>query len=442
MRFKRLLNFTFILIIVAVSSAFSSESPSFKSTLSLYDRMYIVSKTYSSIKTYFAHWQDVPEFSIESAYRKYLKKAIETEDRFSFDLLMMEFIVELKNGHSWYQDRWLWKNFGQPLGFCLRYISGKWVITESYISELRRGDIIEKIDDIEFEEFYIKNKKYINASSDIEARLKFPFRVFLFPEKFTIETADGRKITIERKTQKFKRPERKTTGKWIKEGDVAFIKIPGFGSSEFEKKAIDYIKKFSRAKAIIVDVRGNGGGNTPGELIDALQDKPYRFWTESTPVNFSLFKAYQEILKMYGKQLPENYKTSLEMFSAFFGNSHLIWTPKFNKPEKSIYKGKLILLVDRACASACEDFVLPFKDNKKAIIIGERTMGSTGQPYVFQFNGGISIGVGTKRAYFPDGSPFEGRGIEPDIKVEPSIEDIKSGRDVVLEKAVELANRK
>jgi carboxyl-terminal processing protease len=43
--------------------------------------------------------------------------------------------------------------------------------------------------------------------------------------------------------------------------------------------------------------------------------------------------------------------------------------------------------------------------------------------------------VGAKRAIFPDGMPFEGVGIKPDVEVTPTIDDLANGKDVVLETA-------
>jgi carboxyl-terminal processing protease len=50
------------------------------------------------------------------------------------------------------------------------------------------------------------------------------------------------------------------------------------------------------------------------------------------------------------------------------------------------------------------------------------------------------LAISVKRLYFPDGSEFEGVGIKPDVEIHPSIESLKSGHDVILEKAVELAD--
>ena len=51
----------------------------------------------------------------------------------------------------------------------------------------------------------------------------------------------------------------------------------------------------------------------------------------------------------------------------------------------------------------------------------------------------MSLTVGSVRCRFPDGAPFEGVGIAPDVPVEPSITDVRDSKDPVLEKAEQLA---
>src|SRR5262249_9634165 len=103
------------------------------------------------------------------------------------------------------------------------------------------------------------------------------------------------------------------------------------------------------------------------------------------------------------------------------------------------YAGRLFLLVDRFCGSACEDFMMPFKDTGRAVIIGETTQGSSGNPYRADLGGGMRIAIGAVRYRFPDGAPFEGVGIVPDQPVERRVSDIAAGRDAVLDRAKELA---
>ena len=102
----------------------------------------------------------------------------------------------------------------------------------------------------------------------------------------------------------------------------------------------------------------------------------------------------------------------------------------------SLFTGRLAILVDAGCHSACEDFAMPFKDNGRAILVGEPTAGSSGQPYYENVAEGMRIAVGTKREFFPDGSRFEGVGITPDIEVLPTAADLRAGRDPELERAL------
>jgi carboxyl-terminal processing protease len=62
-------------------------------------------------------------------------------------------------------------------------------------------------------------------------------------------------------------------------------------------------------------------------------------------------------------------------------------------------------------------------------------------PNLYDFHNGMTLKIAVKRQYFPDGSEFEGVGIKPDIEVRPTSEDLRNGKDPVLEKALELASK-
>ena len=44
--------------------------------------------------------------------------------------------------------------------------------------------------------------------------------------------------------------------------------------------------------------------------------------------------------------------------------------------------------------------------------------------------------------YYPDGTATQRIGIVPDIEVKPTIEGIRAGRDELIEKAIEIIERK
>ena len=122
-----------------------------------------------------------------------------------------------------------------------------------------------------------------------------------------------------------------------------------------------------------------------------------------------------------------------------FKDAQILTPGALHLAAKDAYKGKVFLLFDGSCNSACEDFVEPFKASGRGVLVGEATNGSSGQPYYFDFGNGMSFRISSKRYYLPDGSPFEGVGIKPDVEVKPSLEDWKAGRDPVLAKAMQLA---
>jgi carboxyl-terminal processing protease len=88
--------------------------------------------------------------------------------------------------------------------------------------------------------------------------------------------------------------------------------------------------------------------------------------------------------------------------------------------------------VDGGCFSACEDFLIAFKDNRRATIVGEQTGGSTGQPFTKHFGNGMLISLSMRRVFMPNSSDFEGIGIIPDVEVPTLATDLRSGSDPVL----------
>ena len=78
----------------------------------------------------------------------------------------------------------------------------------------------------------------------------------------------------------------------------------------------------------------------------------------------------------------------------------------------------------------------------RATLVGQKTVGSTGQSLTFPLPGGGSARVCTIKPTYPDGREFVGYGVSPDVLVEPTVEDFLSGRDVVLEVGIEVLRKK
>jgi C-terminal processing protease CtpA/Prc len=85
--------------------------------------------------------------------------------------------------------------------------------------------------------------------------------------------------------------------------------------------------------------------------------------------------------------------------------------------------------------SAAEDFVAAFDAMHRGITVGETTGGSTGQPLFFHLPGGGSARICAKNDRAGDGTVFEGVGLVPTIPVSLTLANVRSGADVVMDRA-------
>lgn len=415
-------------------AAFGQAGPAEK--LSVNDRTYFASKVFELLHVYFNVADATSRLSSDASYRNYLQGVLINDDRHDFDLLTMQFMGELHNGHTFFSDSWLEKAYGQPLGFYAAPCDGKWAVQYSVLNGLKSGDVIVNIEAVGIDDFSRKQQKYISASSAAAQRHNLFLFPYLFPLRFTLTLDDGRKVVVDRTSGK--QSEQRVEGHWLKHGETAYMRIPSFYYPFLEDQALEHASAFQKAKSLIIDLRNNPGGIPPTRLIRALMDRPYRGWKESTIMRVPLFDSYKDTV-----QIPESNGAVdhmpgyLGVLGNQLGNSQLTRDAEYVSPSPIAFHGRLILLVDGGCISACEDFVEPFKDNSRATIVGETTQGSSGTPYFYDFGNGMSVKIAVKREYFPDGSEFEGVGIKPDIEARPSIEDLRNRRDVVLEKALE-----
>jgi len=417
-------NFVFILNLCFVLTTSQTSAQEYEQNLDPARRAYVASRLYAAIQQYFAHWEDVPDLDIDNEFKNYLREAMVAKNRLEFTLASLAFVVRLRNSHSGFTDNDLFKEAGKGHGFAMRCLEGEWVVTESNRSDLSPGDVLREIDGQPIDEFYSDKARYISASTERfrRHRLFDWWRRYLFPLRYTLRLSDGRTVKIDRSGEE-NPPEKRmeTEGRWLEDDRIAYIRVPSWNNKRFQERAMELVQEFRSARELIIDVRGNSGGSSPIRFISALMERPWRWWAESTPMQFGLFSYYAR---------------SRSAFEDFTRPS-MAWPASVQQPD-SVFTGRAVILIDEGCHSACEDFVMPFKDNNRAVLVGEATAASTGQPAFISFGDGMGVAVGTKREYFPAGWKFEGVGIMPDIRVVPTPEDLQAGRDVELEKALEV----
>ena len=122
------------------------------------------------------------------------------------------------------------------------------------------------------------------------------------------------------------------------------------------------------------------------------------------------------------------------------------WFRRPNGPQPILKARKPCALTARRCsASASEMLARYLQLTHRGKIIGDRTSGSVNAARIFRGVIGSVYGVyyaveiAVARAVMVDGDALEGKGVLPDELCFPTGDDLRSGRDPCLNKALELA---
>lgn len=179
--------------------------------------------------------------------------------------------------------------------------------------------------------------------------------------------------------------------------------------------------EFHTAPGIVIDLRGNVGGNA--ELMHTMASY---FFSEEDPASYHWLDYYT-----YDEKANDLVKGFTEDFP--------LYSPK---PELA-YAGAVAVLVDESTASAGEYFPQFLQRRDRAIVVGEHgTEGAGGSVETAALPGGIAFHFTKGRSYFAgtDELNLEAKGVTLDVRVPVSVENEQAkldGQDPVLEAAVE-----
>ena len=103
------------------------------------------------------------------------------------------------------------------------------------------------------------------------------------------------------------------------------------------------------------------------------------------------------------------------------------------------YKGRVILLVNETTQSNPEFQAMAFQSCPQTLTIGSPTSGADGDIVSLPLPGGLMTYFSGIGIFYPDGTPTQTVGVRLDVEVDDTVESLQAGRDLVLEKALELA---
>ena len=251
---------------------------------------------------------------------------------------------------------------------------------------LQTGDIIYAVD-----------KKEVSGMtiSDVAGMVRGPENSIV---ELTLLRHD-KKITknIKRKEIKIK------TVKSSVDKNIGYIQILSFIGSTTSNEFMEALEKTDKTDGLIIDLRGNPGGLLPNAVFIA-----------------NLFIPEGKIVSVVGRN---GYKQDLR-------------APKSNFTVEK----PLVVLVDHSSASASEILSGALKDYNKAKLVGTTTYGKGMVQEVLPLPNETGLNLTIAKYLTPNGNDINKKGIEPDINVELTFEDLKQNRDSQLLTAKKILN--
>ena len=181
-------------------------------------------------------------------------------------------------------------------------------------------------------------------------------------------------------------------------GYIQLTRFSGESANEIEAAILDLQEQ--GATQLILDLRGNGGG-----LLDAAVEVADHFLVDG-PI-------------LYQRSRGEGERV-------------------YEATEETVAPDiPLIILIDGGTASSSEILAGALQDRDRALLVGSSpTFGKGSVQLVYDLSDGSSVHVTASRWFTPDRHQLDQQGLEPDILVTVTQEDIDNGRDAVLNQAV------
>jgi carboxyl-terminal processing protease len=140
----------------------------------------------------------------------------------------------------------------------------------------------------------------------------------------------------------------------------------------------------------------------------------------------------------------------LDISGQFLKNSDVVVIEKYRDGTEKEYRAgtrrgatdiPMVVLVNNGTASAAEILAGALKDYKRAVLIGEPTYGKGSVQVIRELSDGAALHITVATWYTPKRNQIEGKGLQPDIAVPLTDDDISKSQDPQLKRAIEFLQK-
>jgi C-terminal processing protease CtpA/Prc len=372
-----------------------------------------------NIVQYWSPYRDLVDGDWHAVLTEFVPRLVAAEDSDAYRLELIALVARLYDTHT---NLWGSLDVQPPRGECVlpvrvRFIEGEAVVVGFHDEEagaatgLVVGDVIENLDGESIASLIEEWSPYYAASND-PTRLRDIARALTRGEcghcsvsgtragkAFELEPERIPAANLDLGSRRWHDLPGETFRKLSDE--VAYLKL----SSVEQGAASEYVRKAAETRGLVIDIR-------------------------NYPASFMVF-ALGQFLVQERTPFARFTRGDLANPGAFVWSEPLALTPA--KPH---YDGKVVILVDEVSQSSAEYTTMAFRVAPGAIVVGSTTAGADGNVSTIPLPGGLRTMISGIGVFYPDKAPTQRIGIVPDVRVEPTIEGIRVGRDEVLEEAL------
>jgi carboxyl-terminal processing protease len=317
-------------------------------------------------------------------------------------------------GTDWRVQRYV------SVGVAVRELHGGVVVTdverdsEAERAGVRAGDAVLSLDGEPVAAIIERRLAEQGAEGSASARLAAVTRLFDGARGTAVVAAFARDGERRERVVRLLREQRMRLPSFEVRGAGRGVRVVRFNiftpevAAQFARSLNDELKG---ARALVIDLRDNGGGEAESmaDLASTL-----------LPAGLSL-----------GRFTDREGAVSLEPFTRAALLSSAGTFERFRRP--------VVLLTNARTASAAEVFAAALRETGRAAVIGEATCGCVlGIRRRHTLPDGGILDVSEMDYHTAAGTRLEGTGLRPDLTIEPTPEDLRRRRDRALERALEI----
>lgn len=380
---------------------------------------------YWNVVNYFFPYKNLIGDSWNTVLQRFIPKFEANKDATDYQLTVFELSTEMRDSHAVVRNASAAaaKLYGFHTPAYVTYLENQAVITKVLDDKapIKTGDVVLAIDGVPVSQRRDFLARYIGASTPQSLMQRVHTFLLAGPKdsvvKLRVRGANNKERDVEL-TRSVAPNDPKYYAAMNRSGPVMKLLQQGYGYVDLGRLEVGDVDKMfetiKNAPAVIFDMRGYPTGSA-WEIAPRLTEKKH--------VVASLFSR---------SLLEPSSLTSTD----YADHASYAAAQKLPEAKGSVYKGKVVMLINEEAISRAEHACLFFEAATDVTFIGTPTQGANGDVTLMVLPGNLPISFSGHDIRHADGRQLQRLGIQPHIKAAPTIRGVTEGRDEILEAAV------